>query len=344
MAMDIAQLTPRELYARFATQPDLWERRFYYWFSVRLLKPAARSGLTPDDITAVSLVTGVTAALLLFPRFGWWLNLLGVLLLNFSNVCDALDGQLARVRNLYSPLGWLWDVIVDQVKILAVTCALIFTSESQFTVMLGWMFLVVLALKHFFHFYLEHHAPAKVWNFTPEAEAGEKAELLHDACVLVDRVLYRAKLGLLTVGEFYLIISLAVLLTVPDLAIILLLLYALCGLVFTIARHATRIAWLQPRLSQLRLQGASFYIFGAGSAGKAVLFRLRRAGLDAKLFLDNNPALSGTQVEGVPVVLPSELKADLPADRVILIASLARYDIERQLREAGFPAANLLHV
>lgn len=351
---DAAELSTRELYERTAAlEPDLWERRLYFALSTRLLRRVARTGITPDDITAVSLVLGFVAALLLFlarllsPPSDVMLALLGVLVLNLSNVCDALDGQLARLRGQFSPLGWLWDVLVDQVKILAVTFALILASPNSLTVLLGWMFLVMLAIKHFLHYFLEHNGPAKLWNFHPESEESEKAELFYETCMTVDRALRRMKLGLLTNGEYYLIISCGVLANfVTDgaitLALAVLLLYALAGLIFTVAFWAARLSYLQPRLSHLRQSGASFYICGADAAGKAVLHRLRREGLEAKLFIDGNPALSGTSVEGVPVMHPTELKAELPVDRVILVAAPARHALRRQLRGLGFPDRNLI--
>jgi len=343
-----AELSYRELYARYTTKPDLWERRFYYFFSIRLLKRVARTGIMPDDITAVSLVSGIIAAMLLFPNLGYWINLLGVLVLNFSNVCDALDGQLARCRSQYSPLGWLWDVLVDQAKILVITLAIILvprgSGDNLLLMTLGWLFLVTLAIKHFFHYFLEHNGPAKLWNFHPESEELEKAELLYGICTKIDESMLKAKLGFLTVGEFYLLISLGVIIQLPELALAILILYAAAGLIFNIVFWAARIACLQPRLSHLRQQGASFYIFETNAAGKSLLFRLRREGLDAKLFIDNDLTLSGRTKEGVAIIHPSELKPELPPDRVVLIASLARYEIRDQLLAQGFPAANLILV
>jgi FkbM family methyltransferase len=51
-------------------------------------------------------------------------------------------------------------------------------------------------------------------------------------------------------------------------------------------------------------------LFGAGRLGRKVLAALRGTGLRVVAFADNNPALWGTSINGVPVLQPAEAAAD----------------------------------
>src|SRR5262249_46753116 len=50
-------------------------------------------------------------------------------------------------------------------------------------------------------------------------------------------------------------------------------------------------------------------LFGAGRLGRKVLAALPGTGLRAVAFSDNNPALWGTEIDGVPVLQPAEAVA-----------------------------------
>lgn len=48
--------------------------------------------------------------------------------------------------------------------------------------------------------------------------------------------------------------------------------------------------------------GQSLVLFGAGNLGQQVLARLRKDGIEPRAFADNNPALHGTLIHGLPVL------------------------------------------
>src|ERR1700758_3693095 len=50
-----------------------------------------------------------------------------------------------------------------------------------------------------------------------------------------------------------------------------------------------------------------FALFGAGNLGRKVVKKLMDIGKAPMAFIDNNPALWGKEVEGVPVMSPAEL-------------------------------------
>lgn len=49
-----------------------------------------------------------------------------------------------------------------------------------------------------------------------------------------------------------------------------------------------------------------FILFGAGNLGRKVLKTLKRIGISPSAFIDNNPALWGTEVSGVPIMSPKD--------------------------------------
>ncbi len=73
-----------------------------------LVGPLRYSPVTPNQVTAVSVVFGLAAA------YGFSLGtspglVLGGLLLEISLILDCVDGQLARAKNMASDLGRLID-------------------------------------------------------------------------------------------------------------------------------------------------------------------------------------------------------------------------------------------
>lgn len=62
-------------------------------------------------------------------------------------------------------------------------------------------------------------------------------------------------------------------------------------------------------------------LFGAGGHGRRTLANLRRVGLQPLAFADNNPALWGTSVDGVPVYSPARA-AELHAQNAVFVVTI----------------------
>ena len=78
-----------------------------------------RTPLTPNQITVLSFLTGLLgASCFLFGSYGG--SVLGALLLQFSTVLDCVDGEVARVKMLESPLGEWLDITLDTVVHIAI--------------------------------------------------------------------------------------------------------------------------------------------------------------------------------------------------------------------------------
>lgn len=84
----------------------------------------ARTRITPNQLTILSVVVFAAAALLLMfdtePRGAW----LGVAVLELSYLLDCADGMLARHKKLASRQGHLFDFFTDEIKAAMLVSAL----------------------------------------------------------------------------------------------------------------------------------------------------------------------------------------------------------------------------
>lgn len=97
--------------------------------------------LTPNHVTLLSFILYTFASLLLFIPLPYNLYL-SVFLFPFAYILDCLDGQLARVKHLTSPLGDYLDKTLDVLKVYILTLSLAFAqflkTEDAFYFVLGF--------------------------------------------------------------------------------------------------------------------------------------------------------------------------------------------------------------
>jgi phosphatidylglycerophosphate synthase len=104
-----------------------------FWKS--LARPLAQAGLTPNQVTLIGLALIVANCLLYFlHQNSFWFGL-GLVL---SFVFDALDGAVARMRNMASKFGGYLDGVIDRYQEIAVYAAIAFVT--------GWWWVVLLVL------------------------------------------------------------------------------------------------------------------------------------------------------------------------------------------------------
>lgn len=76
-------------------------------------------GFTPNVVTFISIIFGVTAGHLFFyPNAK--INLIGVFLLIFAEALDAADGQLARMTNIHSRYGKIFDGVAGNLMFISI--------------------------------------------------------------------------------------------------------------------------------------------------------------------------------------------------------------------------------
>lgn len=95
------------------------------WWSSFVTSPIAiiancaaveHSWITPNRITAMSFLVAIAASI--FVIAGGPSNfIVAAVLIHLSHVLDCMDGQLARYRQVSSPLGSYYDRITDQIQV-----------------------------------------------------------------------------------------------------------------------------------------------------------------------------------------------------------------------------------
>ena len=84
-------------------------------YSKHIARWAARRGLTPNQVTTVSMLIGALAAAAFATGERWGL-VAGAVLLQISFTTDCVDGQLARYTRQFSKLGAWLDSVFDRTK------------------------------------------------------------------------------------------------------------------------------------------------------------------------------------------------------------------------------------
>lgn len=81
----------------------------------------AKTPITPNQVTFLSafVAAGAAAMFALLPGSYLWL-VVAALVYEFSFVLDCADGQLARLRQIASPLGHLLDFLMDELKAMLI--------------------------------------------------------------------------------------------------------------------------------------------------------------------------------------------------------------------------------
>jgi phosphatidylglycerophosphate synthase len=115
---DGTQAAEGRLFRSLRQPSDGYLARFDRAISIALSRVLVRTPLTPNVITALSLVVGLAgAALLATTTLGT--AVLGSLLLWVSCILDGCDGEVARLKLRMSPFGARFDRAVDDVIHLA---------------------------------------------------------------------------------------------------------------------------------------------------------------------------------------------------------------------------------
>jgi phosphatidylglycerophosphate synthase len=101
----------------------LWNRFVARPLAAVLLVPLAKTSVTPNQITFLSLFVFVAAmaGLALLPGHLWLLAAAAGLELSY--VLDCVDGQLARLRHRASPVGAHLDFLMDELKAFLLVAA-----------------------------------------------------------------------------------------------------------------------------------------------------------------------------------------------------------------------------
>jgi phosphatidylglycerophosphate synthase len=121
------------------------------WWTVFLVDPLAgrlvvgtanRTSITPNQITWGALVLGLgSAGCFLMADWKWLIA--GAVLYHLSFVLDCMDGKIARLKGTGTVLGGWFDYVLDRVRVLTCTIALMWgqfaATDQEIYLVLGVM-------------------------------------------------------------------------------------------------------------------------------------------------------------------------------------------------------------
>ncbi|HEY4395900.1 MAG TPA: CDP-alcohol phosphatidyltransferase family protein [Polyangia bacterium] len=113
-----------DAYRRTRKPKDIfWNKFVARPLAAVLIVPLARTPVTPNQITLLTLPVFLAGAALIAFRPGWGALLGGVGILELSYVLDCADGQLARLKGTSSPVGAHLDFLMDELKAFTLVAA-----------------------------------------------------------------------------------------------------------------------------------------------------------------------------------------------------------------------------
>jgi phosphatidylglycerophosphate synthase len=98
------------------------------WFTQHIARPPAAvlvwmfkgTPITPNQVTFLATVVAAAAGAMFVLWQGWLGLVLAALVFELSFILDCVDGMLARLRKLASPLGHLLDFLMDELKAMLI--------------------------------------------------------------------------------------------------------------------------------------------------------------------------------------------------------------------------------
>src|SRR5687768_7960849 len=98
------------------------------WFTQHVARPPAAvlvwlfkgTPITPNQVTFLATVVAAGAGALFVGWLGWVGLIVAAAVFELSFVLDCVDGMLARLRKIASPLGHLLDFLMDELKAMLI--------------------------------------------------------------------------------------------------------------------------------------------------------------------------------------------------------------------------------
>jgi len=139
-----------DVYRRTRKPKDiLWNRLVARPLAAVLLVPLRATSITPNQVTLLTLVVFAAGAAMMALWPGWRALGIAAGVIELSYVLDCVDGQLARLKGMSSPVGAHLDFLMDELKafmlIAAVGIRLWLASGQERWLLEGLLGLVIVA-------------------------------------------------------------------------------------------------------------------------------------------------------------------------------------------------------
>jgi phosphatidylglycerophosphate synthase len=157
-----------------------WSKWVIHPFTDRvLLLIANRTTLTPNNLTTISFLIAMTAALFFYLGNHRFL-IVGGLLYEISFALDAMDGTLARLKNMKSRFGAFIDQYCDIWKGLILSASLVYgqyrmTQDIDLYILEIWFLFVFMGQTLFY-------------EFKQKAFSGKREEIIKGVLTAIDKI------------------------------------------------------------------------------------------------------------------------------------------------------------
>jgi len=135
---------------------DFISNYFYQQIAFYITTLLVKTKITPNNITILSLLTGLLSAFSLYMGYLY----LAIFLLNISFIFDCIDGQIARVKKLHSEFGMWLDNITDRVVENIILIAMFFALLDNKVFTMGVVLLI------FFNMYYAYISDMLIYSNT----------------------------------------------------------------------------------------------------------------------------------------------------------------------------------
>lgn len=119
-----------KVYASAKRPIDIWTNYLYYNISMRFVYLIRNTRISPNMVTLSALFVALIGCLGFATGIRSYV-LAGLVFAQFSYVLDCADGQLARYRQQFSPIGGWLDQVSDRIKEFAVYFSLAYGYSRQ---------------------------------------------------------------------------------------------------------------------------------------------------------------------------------------------------------------------
>jgi phosphatidylglycerophosphate synthase len=348
-------------FRRASKAEDAFVATFVHRPVARRLTPVAlRLGLTPNQVTLLSVVVGLAAAAS-FAVGSAPALVAGALLLQLSLVLDCVDGDVARYRRMFSPVGAWLDASTDRLKEFACYGGLAWGADAGRT---GWLLaaamLTLQTARHASDYTFtaakelregepvtaaldDPHDPAGSTTAGADVAAAPRAVALsRRASAGRPAVVWLKKVLHLGIGERWAVLSVFALVGLPGVGLAVLLVLGLGSLLYVGAGRTLRArAWPAGPVSPREHEIVRAQVDGAPLVPAAVEDRVAGGPDGHQRFLWVRPALlrvvEYAAVLGLTAVLPGE-SAGAAAFALLLVVASHHYDgLYRVLQGLGPP-------
>lgn len=125
----------------------VWGQELRAWLLAPLLRTLAAAGVTPDQITAASLLCGLAfCPLWLWPGSPAGTRPAALAMLLLHVLLDGLDGPLARHLGIASRRGSFTDTLADQIVVTASMLAIMATPGALVSSWTGGVYIFLYAM------------------------------------------------------------------------------------------------------------------------------------------------------------------------------------------------------